>query len=92
MNRKRLIEAVAEKTGDSNADISAVIDAFIEMVTRVVSDGHTIQLSGFGSFSTSNRPARRGRNPSTGETVAIAASKSVKFTAGKAFKDAINGK
>ena len=92
MNKQGLIEAVAEKTGDSKAEIGAVIDAFIETVTRAVSDGQTIQLIGFGSFSTGNRAARTGRNPSTGEEIAIAAAKTVKFTAGKAFKDTVNGK
>jgi DNA-binding protein HU-beta len=92
MNKQGLIEAVAEKTGDSKAEIGAVIDAFIETVTRAVSDGQTIQLIGFGSFSIGNRAARTGRNPSTGEEIAIAAAKTVKFTAGKAFKDTVNGK
>ncbi|CAB3754938.1 HU family DNA-binding protein [Paraburkholderia humisilvae] len=92
MHKQELIEAVAQKTGDSKTQTGAAIDAIIEVITRVVSDGQTIQLVGFGSFSTGQRAERTGRNPSTGAELTIAAAKTVKFTAGKAFKDAVNGK
>jgi DNA-binding protein HU-beta len=91
MHKQELIDAVAEKTGDSKAQTGAAIDAIIEVITRAVSDGQTIQLIGFGSFSTGHRAERTGRNPSTGVEMTIAAAKTVKFTAGKAFKDAVNG-
>jgi DNA-binding protein HU-beta len=91
MHKQELIDAVAEKTGDSKAQTGAAIDAIIEVITRAVSDGQTIQLIGFGSFSTGHRPERTGRKPSTGVEMTIAAAKTVKFTAGKAFKDAVNG-
>ncbi len=92
MNKHELIEAVAAKTGDSKAETGASLDAFIDAITRAVSDGQTVQLIGFGSFSSGHRAKRTGRNPSTGEEMTIAAAKTVKFTAGKAFKDAVNGK
>jgi DNA-binding protein HU-beta len=66
------------------------IDAILEAVTAAVIRGETVQLIGFGSFSTGARAERAGRNPSTGETITIPAAKTVRFTAGKAFKDAVN--
>jgi predicted porin len=66
------------------------IDAFVAVVTQAVVEGDGVQLVGFGTFSTGQRAARAGRNPRTGETLQIAAAKTVKFTAGKAFKDAVN--
>ncbi len=59
-------------------------------MSKAVADGGSVQLIGFGTFSTGERSARTGRNPQTGETIEIAAAKTVKFTAGKAFKDAVN--
>jgi DNA-binding protein HU-beta len=61
-----------------------------EAVTAAVTRGDTVQLIGFGSFSAGARAERSGRNPSTGETITIPAAKTVKFTAGKGFKDAVN--
>ncbi|MPW23058.1 HU, DNA-binding transcriptional regulator, beta subunit [Paraburkholderia piptadeniae] len=90
MNKQELIDAVAATTGESKAGTGETIDAIIEAVTRAVSKGDTVQLIGFGSFSTGARAERSGRNPSTGETITIPAAKTVKFTAGKAFKDAVN--
>jgi DNA-binding protein HU-beta len=91
MNKQELIDAVAAATGDSKAVTGAAIDAIIDTVTTAVAQGETVQLVGFGSFSTGARAARVGRNPSTGEEIQIAAAKTVKFTAGKAFKEAVNG-
>ncbi|MGU7782621.1 HU family DNA-binding protein [Burkholderia sp. PU8-34] len=91
MNKQELIDAVSASTGDSKASTGAAIDAILETVTQAVTRGDTVQLIGFGSFSTGARAERNGRNPSTGETITIAAAKTVKFTAGKAFKDAVNG-
>jgi DNA-binding protein HU-beta len=87
MNKQDLVDAVVAKTGASKASTSAAIDAFIGTVTR----GDTVQLVGFGSSSTGSRAVRVGRNPATGAEIQIPAAKTVKFTAAKAFKDAVNG-
>jgi len=87
-NRQELVHAVAAATGQSKAAASEAIDAFIGTVTKAVTKGDAVQLVGFGSFSTGARAARVGRNPSTGAEIQIPAAKTVKFTAGKAFKDA----
>jgi DNA-binding protein HU-beta len=91
MNKQDLIDAVAAKTGESKAMTGETLDAVIAAITGEVAKGSTVQLIGFGSFSTGARAARVGRNPSTGAEIQIAAAKTVKFTAGKAFKDAVNG-
>lgn len=91
MNKQELIEAVAASTGASKAVTGEALDAVIGAITRAVAKGEGVQLAGFGSFSQGRRAARTGRNPSTGEEMQIAAAKTVKFTAGKAFKDAVNG-
>lgn len=91
MNKQELVDAVAAKTGASKAAVGEAIDAFIGTVAAAVAKGDTVQLIGFGSFSTGARAARVGRNPATGAEIQIAAAKTVKFTAGKAFKDAVNG-
>jgi len=88
MNKQELVHAVAVATGQSKAAASEAIDAFIGTVTKAVTKGDAVQLVGFGSFSTGARAARMGRNPSTGAEIQIPAAKTVKFTAGKAFKDA----
>ncbi|EIM95593.1 HU family DNA-binding protein [Paraburkholderia hospita] len=90
MNKQELVDAVAAATGASKAATGEAIDAFIEVVTDTVTSGETVQLIGFGSFSTGARAARVGRNPATGAEMQIAAAKTVKFSAGKAFKDAVN--
>jgi DNA-binding protein HU-beta len=92
MNKQELIDAVAGASGQGKAVTGETIDAFIEVVTKAVSGGGSVQLIGFGSFSTGKRAARVGRNPSTGAEIQIPATKTVKFTAGKGFKDLINGK
>ena len=90
MNKQELIDAVAAATGESKAATGQTIDAIVEAVTKAVVGGDTVQLVGFGSFSTGARAARVGRNPSTGAEIQIAAAKTVKSTAGKAFKEAVN--
>jgi DNA-binding protein HU-beta len=90
MNRHELIDAVAVATGGSKTSTAEAIDAILEAVTAAVIRGETVQLIGFGSFSTGARAERAGRNPSTGETITIPAAKTVRFAAGKAFKDAVN--
>ena len=90
MNKQELIDAIAASTGESKSSTGEAIDAILQVVTAVVTRGEAVQLVGFGSFSTGARAERAGRNPATGETITIPAAKTVKFTAGKAFKDAVN--
>jgi len=90
MNKQELIDAVANQAGIAKLAAEETINAFLETVTKAVVKGDAVQLIGFGSFGTGARAARAGRNPKTGETLQIAASKTVKFTAGKGFKDAVN--
>ena len=90
MNKQELIDAVAAATGASKAATGSTIDAIIAAVTSAVAKGDTVQLIGFGSFSTGARAARVGRNPSTGAEIQIAAAKTVKFVAGKSFKEVVN--
>lgn len=90
MNKAELVAAIAEKTELSKKDSEKALKAFIDVVTDELKKGEKIQLVGFGTFEVSNRAAREGRNPQTGKTMKIAASKAPKFKAGKALKDAIN--
>jgi DNA-binding protein HU-beta len=90
MNKSDLIEAVSAHTDASKAQTAEALDAIIKAITKAVTGGETVQLIGFGTFSSGARAERTGRNPKTGEAITIPAAKSVKFTAGKAFKDAVN--
>ena len=89
MNKTELIAAIADKAGLSKKDAEKALKAFTETVTEQLTAGSKV-LVGFGTFEVSERAAREGRNPHTGETLSIAASKAPKFKAGKALKDAIN--
>lgn len=91
MNRNDLAAVVAETTGTSKADAATAVDAVFDAIAGALKSGDGVQLIGFGSFSVANRSARQGRNPRTGATIQIAASKQPKFKAGKALKDAVNG-
>ncbi|MEE1314804.1 MAG: HU family DNA-binding protein [Faecalimonas sp.] len=90
MNRTELVAAMAEKANLSKKDAEAALKAFTEVVAADLKKGGKVQLVGFGTFEVSERAAREGRNPQTGATMKIAASKAPKFKAGKALKDAIN--
>ena len=90
MNKTELVAAMAEKAELSKKDSEKALKAFIDVVTEELKSGEKIQLVGFGTFEVAERPAREGRNPRTGETMKIAASKSPKFKAGKALKDSLN--
>ena len=90
MNKAELVAAMAEKTGMKKNDAEKALKAFVDVVTDELVKGEKIQLVGFGTFEVSERPEREGRNPRTGETLKIAASKAPKFKAGKALKDMIN--
>ena len=89
MNKTELVAAMAEKAGLSKKDAEAALKAFTDAVAEELKKGGKIQLVGFGTFEVSERAAREGRNPQTGETVKIAASRIPKFKAGKALKDSI---
>lgn len=91
MNKQELIDSVASATDLTKSVAGDAIDAVIDAITKAVARGDTVQLVGFGSFSRGVRAARTGRNPATGEPIDIPAAKTVKFTAGKAFKDTVNG-
>ena len=90
MNKTELVAAIAEKTELTKKDAESALKAFTDVVAEELKKGEKIQLVGFGTFEVSERAAREGRNPQTGETMKIAASKAPKFNAGKALKDAIN--
>ena len=90
MNKTDLVNAIAEKAEVSKKDSEKALKAFVDVVTSELQKGGKIQLVGFGTFEVSERAAREGRNPRTGETMNIAACKAPRFKAGKALKDAVN--
>lgn len=89
-NKQELINAIAAQIGMGAAATIEAVNQILATVFQQVVDGNTVQLIGLGSFSTGARAARSGRNPKTGEPLEIPAVKTVKFTAGKSFKDSIN--
>ncbi len=92
MNKSDVIQDVAGASGVSKSDVEKVIDAFFDTVRSAASNGDRVAWPSFGSFSVSERQARTGRNPRTGEPVPIAASKALKFSASSALKTALNPK
>ena len=90
MNKSELVSSMAEKSGLTKKDAEKALKAFEETLTEALINGSKIQMVGFMSFEVSERAAREGRNPQTGEPMQIPASKTVKFKVGKALKDAIN--
>ena len=90
MNKTELVAAVAEQAGLSKKDAEAAVKAFTDVVAEALKAGDKIQLVVLGTFEVSEREAREGRNPRTGETMTIEASKTPKFKAGKALKDLVN--
>jgi len=90
MNKTELVAAIAEHADMTKKDADKAINAFTEVVAKELKKGEKIQLVGFGTFEVVDRDAREGRNPKTGETMTIAASKAPKFKAGKALKDEVN--
>ena len=91
-NKAELVAVMAERTEMSKKDAEKALKAFVDIIGEELKKGEKIQLVGFGTFEVSERAAREGRNPQTGEKMTIEASKSPKFKAGKALKDVINGK
>lgn len=89
MNKADLVSHVAENAGISKAAATAAVDAVLGGVTDTLKNGGSVSLVGFGTFSVAERAARTARNPRTGDTINVPASKAPKFKAGKALKDAV---
>ena len=90
MKKSEMIEVLANKTGLTKADCEKVFNATFDLFKDELAKGEKVSVSGFGVFKISERSAREGRNPQSGEPMTIAASKAPKFKAGKALKDMIN--
>ena len=90
MTKNELAEQVASSAGLSGSQAREALEAAIETITKELEGGGEVALAGFGKFSVSQRAARQGRNPSTGETINIAASKAAKFSAASALKKRLN--
>ncbi len=91
MNKADLIDSVADRLGHSKKDVTDIVDAFIHETKKAVAKGEKVAISGFGVFEAAARKARLGRNPRTGETVKIKATKLPKFRAGAEFKGIVAG-
>ena len=94
MNKSELVDALADQTAMTKADAARAIDALFStdggILAKALRKGDRVQITGFGTFEAKQRKARTGRNPRTGATIQIAASKSPGFRAGKGLKDAVN--
>lgn len=90
MNKMELVAAIADQAEISKKDAEKALKAFTDVVVDELKKGGKVQLVGFGTFEVSERAAREGRNPQSGEVMQIAASKAPKFKAGKALKDMLN--
>lgn len=90
MNKTELILAVAEETGFARKDVETGLSAALEQITRALAREEKVQIVGFGAFETKKRAERMGRNPKTGETVPIPATKVPVFKPGKALKDTVD--
>ena len=92
MNKSDLVVAIAKKTGRTKASVEATLNAVLDTITATLAKGGKVALIGFGTFSTSKRAARTGRNPATGAAIKIVASKVAKFSVGARLKKAVNKK
>jgi len=90
MNKGELVSAIATDAELSNAAAERALNAALDNIKKAVAKGDSVTLVGFGSFGAGKRAERTGRNPRTGESIKIAAAKTVKFAAGQGFKDAVN--
>lgn len=90
MNHSDLIDAVANRTGLTKADAKKSVDATVSSIVEAAGKGEEISLNGLGKFKVKDSPAREGRNPATGATIQIAASKKLAFSPAKAVKDKLN--
>ncbi|HEX9887824.1 MAG TPA: HU family DNA-binding protein [Longimicrobiales bacterium] len=93
MNKSDLVDALADRTGMTKADASRAVDAMFStddgVIAKALKKGDRVQITGFGTFEAKSRKARTGRNPRTGQTIKIAATKTPSFRAGKGLKDGI---
>ena len=89
MTKTELVHSIATASGLSQADASRALSATVEAITQSLASGDSVSIVGFGTFKTSNRQARSGRNPQTGATIQIAAARVPRFVAGKSLKDAV---
>ncbi len=89
IKKTQLIQMLADKTGASKKDAAASLEALVETITGLMRKGEKINITGLGIFKVADRKAREGRNPRTGETIQIRASKKVRFTASKVLKEAV---
>ena len=87
MNKKELIDSIAQKTGVTNVDADKVLSAYEETILETLKKGERVTIVGFGTFTVSDRKERKGRNPKTGEEMVIPAKKMPKFVVGKSFKE-----
>jgi len=92
VNKTELVDAIAKDSGLSRADSARAIDSLISIVQKTLKKGDDVAITGFGKFSVAKRGARTGRNPATGATLKIKASKAPKFTAGATLKATVSGK
>jgi len=90
VNKNDLVAAVARSTGLSKADCAKAVDSVFDSIADTLKAGQEVRIVGFGSFNVTHRKASQGRNPRTGEPIAIPASNQPKFKAGKGLKDAVN--
>lgn len=90
MNKSELIDVIADKADISKASAGRALDAALEGIAAALKGGDQVALVGFGTFAVKERAARQGRNPQTGETMVISASRNPSFKPGKALKDAVN--
>ena len=90
MNKNDLVSAVADSSGLTKADAGRAVDAVLDSIASALKSGGNVRIVGFGTFSVAQRAATTGRNPRTGETIQIKASKQPKFKAGAPLKDAVN--
>lgn len=90
MNKTELIDAIAQATGFTKVDAAKAVDALINSITASVKNGNKVTIPGFATFDSVARPARKGRNPRTGQEINIAAKNVVKIKAGKNLQDAVN--
>lgn len=90
MNKSELISAIAAESNLSNADAGRALNAMTSAIAGAMAGGDSVQITGFGTFLVRDRAARTGRNPQTGESIQIKASKAAAFKAGKSLKDSVN--
>jgi len=89
VKKTQLIQMLAEKTGGSKKDVAAWLEIFVDTLTNLLRKGEKINITGLGIFKVADRKAREGRNPRTGETIQIPASKKMRFTPSKVLKEAV---